>query len=177
MFQSTLPVRGATLEVGDGSGGPVVSIHAPREGSDLRRSSAISPNIRVSIHAPREGSDLFCMPIKRNRIVSIHAPREGSDRALADLPFAIYDVSIHAPREGSDPPMHPQGRNVVVSIHAPREGSDLLWRRVRMVRVVQSTLPVRGATQQDSNLRPNGYVSIHAPREGSDAAAWLGVAL
>ncbi len=35
-----------------------VSIHAPREGSDLQ--GKLTPNtLYVSIHAPREGSDLF----------------------------------------------------------------------------------------------------------------------
>ena len=33
-FQSTLPVRGATLPVGEDEHPSVISIHAPREGSD-----------------------------------------------------------------------------------------------------------------------------------------------
>ena len=34
-FQSTLPVRGATIRVNKGPLAPRISIHAPREGSDL----------------------------------------------------------------------------------------------------------------------------------------------
>ena len=57
LFQSTLPMKGAThtfyhCESKDG-----VSIHAPNEGSDRMR--VILPSMYiVSIHAPNEGSDL-----------------------------------------------------------------------------------------------------------------------
>ncbi len=34
-----------------------VSIHAPREGSDPRRSREVDMQLPISIHAPREGSD------------------------------------------------------------------------------------------------------------------------
>ena len=55
-FLSTLPARGATLCDGDLLGGFIISIHAPREGSDQRRLDSIPPR-PISIHAPREGSD------------------------------------------------------------------------------------------------------------------------
>ncbi len=35
IFQSTLPVRGATVIITSGAAGEIISIHAPREGSDL----------------------------------------------------------------------------------------------------------------------------------------------
>ena len=55
-FQSTLPVRGAT--------------------SDIMQ---VEPVIQISIHAPREGSDIYgdITPVRWD--ISIHAPREGSD--------------------------------------------------------------------------------------------------
>ena len=56
-FQSTLPVRGATEWVQGHFFQIWISIHAPREGSDLciiRNSTYIKA---ISIHAPREGSD------------------------------------------------------------------------------------------------------------------------
>ena len=34
----------------------------------------------ISIHAPREGSDLANTAGKATQVISIHAPREGSDR-------------------------------------------------------------------------------------------------
>ena len=60
-FLSTLPARGATVTGGKyPAKAAVISIHAPREGSDCRR-SASGPPRPISIHAPREGSD-FCLP-------------------------------------------------------------------------------------------------------------------
>ena len=55
-FQSTLPVRGATATDG-----------------------AIFPAVIISIHAPREGSDYFGIAKYFSFKISIHAPREGSD--------------------------------------------------------------------------------------------------
>ena len=124
--------------------------------------------------------------------ISIHAPREGSDGedVRGDPSFSF--ISIHAPREGSDAvivyflsflsnfnPRSPRG-----------ERPDAPQRHNRTARF-QSTLPARGATSIDSNLRmvasyfnprsPRGErprrhttmsrresISIHAPREGSD---------
>ena len=78
-FQSTLPARGATKRLAKGILIAVISIHAPREGSDdLAPDDAITGGI--SIHAPREGSDnLAHLAVFRQTLISIHAPREGSD--------------------------------------------------------------------------------------------------
>ena len=78
MFQSTLPAKEATRQVLCFSVALDVSIHAPREGSDLLRCSAYGPAV-VSIDAPREGSDSPLRRGFREKGVSIHAPGEGSD--------------------------------------------------------------------------------------------------
>ena len=79
-FQSTLPVRGATISAPTAGRQPQISIHAPREGSDLRLLLAVVP-VEISIHAPREGSDPRDLSGHRFQSpISIHAPREGSDR-------------------------------------------------------------------------------------------------
>ena len=55
-FQSTLPVWGATNTGTSGQGHPLISIHAPRVGSDgfpMERAGGGD----ISIHAPRVGSD------------------------------------------------------------------------------------------------------------------------
>ena len=57
----------------------VISIHAPRGGSDL---STVRVNVIlmiISIHAPRGGSDLINAVHLLNLGISIHAPRGGSD--------------------------------------------------------------------------------------------------
>ena len=145
-FLSTLPARGATLAYAGGLLSWLISIHAPREGSDEQK-NARPDFLPISIHAPREGSDGQKGPsIGRSSNFYPRSPR-GERRAGRCGALAVACISIHAPREGSD------GRKVIfncygyISIHAPREGSD-------------------GAAA--------GYamaimdISIHAPREGSD---------
>ena len=77
-FQSTLPVRGATTWY-----------------------LLPAQDTKISIHAPREGSDLQALYEAADDEISIHAPREGSDRGAGRLALAV-PISIHAPREGSD---------------------------------------------------------------------------
>ena len=56
IFQSTLPVGGATLSQVERWLFPLISIHAPRGGSDRLRCVVVQINV-ISIHAPRGGSD------------------------------------------------------------------------------------------------------------------------
>ena len=57
-FLSTLPARGATARRCSAWRPPQrISIHAPREGSDVQASDELSLLKTISIHAPREGSD------------------------------------------------------------------------------------------------------------------------
>ena len=85
IFQSTLPVRGATLRrnisyeyltdfnprspCGERLIGlpktfiyAVISIHAPRAGSDKGAVNPLVSEYNISIHAPRAGSDIFNSP-------------------------------------------------------------------------------------------------------------------
>ena len=124
----------------------VISIHAPREGSDTG-SQRSSHSVRISIHAPREGSDMYSVLWSRLSGISIHAPREGSDQTRL---CEHYDHQHFYPRS-------PRGERLslalhdvvglVISIHAPREGSDAIKRLCKMTRErFLSTLPARGAT-------------------------------
>ena len=84
-FLSTLPARGATLTSSLQHDPHGISIHAPREGSDLRPSA--SPPFRVYFY-PR-------------------SPRgERLNHIICDA--SIVYISIHAPREGSDRKIHPR---------------------------------------------------------------------
>ena len=101
----------------------------------------------ISIHAPRMGSDLRFVPYGHATFISIHAPRMGSDLRRGYRRDAERVISIHAPRMGSDHngvsdaacrsyfnPRSPDGERQVatskfgqflrISIHAPRMGSD-----------------------------------------------------
>ena len=65
-FQSTLPARGATSARRQRHRAVLISIHAPRTGSDFTPCCEMCPTT-ISIHAPRTGSDTFngCVSIKR----------------------------------------------------------------------------------------------------------------
>ena len=46
--------------------------------------------VLISIHAPREGSDGQFVPcLKEGKTISIHAPREGSDAAQTGTPYSL----------------------------------------------------------------------------------------
>ena len=63
-FQSTLPARGATLQKISTGKMELISIHAPRTGSDATRIPVDTHSI-ISIHAPRTGSDDYSTSHKR----------------------------------------------------------------------------------------------------------------
>ena len=155
----------------------LISIHAPREGSDIILASgrpsewiflstlpargatkaarrSVAWRARISIHAPREGSDQRLLLLDLGQVViSIHAPREGSDGQSSIL-APQCGISIHAPREGSDKGSPRLYRYRQISIHAPREGSDSIWARASTWSVLfLSTLPARGATSMMGGIQ------------------------
>ena len=77
-FQSTPPVKAATVPAGT----PVY-----KDG--------------ISIHAAREGGDMEEVLDGVDKWISIHAAREGGDPAGSSLPDR-FTISIHAAREGGD---------------------------------------------------------------------------
>ena len=82
LFQSTLPVRGATA--------------GERELAAL---------FRISIHAPRAGSDSLTFEGTPERIeFQSTLPVRGATRSTADG-MGAFEISIHAPRAGSDVPL------------------------------------------------------------------------
>ena len=81
-FQSTLPVWGATCIGWRAAADLIISIHAPRVGSDAAMAATWAA-ASISIHAPRVGSDGIWMEATGALNISIHAPRVGSDMASA----------------------------------------------------------------------------------------------
>ena len=79
LFQSTLPVWGATEVLTQYTGTDVISIHAPRVGSDYPLQIFEEVFVFISIHAPRVGSDYPSCFRYTTFYISIHAPRVGSD--------------------------------------------------------------------------------------------------
>ena len=139
-FQSTPPVKAATV------------------------SEQTAPNgWRISIHAAREGGDAARMPKVRNDEISIHAAREGGDATPMLLFGLCMHISIHAAREGGDQQKQQHRAKKQISIHAAREGGDPLYPLVFLFLLLfQSTPPVKAATQTSFSLL--GYNLNFNPR-------------
>ena len=123
-FQSTLPVGGATDIIQHIRQWLIISIHAPRGGSDTsgmiscpacgyfnprspwgerpNGSSASTMQLDFNPRSPwgerRRTTTGSCKPM----IISIHAPRGGSDPRSSWRRWLAPRISIHAPRGGSD---------------------------------------------------------------------------
>ena len=64
IFQSTLPVGGATNALAAAGFGQIISIHAPRGGSDSGGKAVAPLGQIISIHAPRGGGATCCVPME-----------------------------------------------------------------------------------------------------------------
>ena len=144
IFQSTLPMRGATQLSQDGGSSRGISIHAPHAGSDccVRR---IRAPIEISIHAPHAGSD----PPGYTLIAqgSDFNPRSPCGERLRRTEASAHHRYFN-PRSpcGERHGTVPGCRYIRISIHAPHAGSDC-------PRIPSSRLHL---------------ISIHAPHAGSD---------
>ena len=150
----------------------MISIHAPREGSDPR--GALTSRERViSIHAPREGSDLrerrqkggakifqstlpargattACQGSLSTFCISIHAPREGSDEQRGHNRSPLYHFNPRSPR-GERPPARDGSRakKIYFNPRSPRGERHSYHVDTPTLFEFQSTLPARGATKGD----------------------------
>ena len=168
-FQSTLPARGATGFHVQQQYEVLISIHAPRTGSDLSSQNATS-RPAISIHAPRTGSDnpsaLFGYEIEAFQST---LPARGATRCFARPPRNPSDFNPRSPHGERRAQLPLRPAQIPISIHAPRTGSDvLLFRACARLDLFQSTLPARGATGSHKPRHHNWEISIHAPRTGSD---------
>ncbi len=169
----------------------VVSIHAPRVGSD-KCAYAYKPQRRVSIHAPRVGSDVMafiqasimsefqstppewgatCNRHRQYRSARCFNPRPPSgERPVFDNRCKIHILFQSTPPEwGATLSRWLSTLQTAVSIHAPRVGSDKeTWRTTPDKTTFQSTPPEWGATVSAYCKTCRAIVSIHAPRVGSD---------
>ena len=169
-FQSTLPARGATIDpltnvaiscdfnprsphgerpidLSIAPSVDIISIHAPRTGSDSRGTSYRATDTPFQSTLPARGATDMIRRKEETVIFQSTLPARGATAVPARFD-ARHTISIHAPRTGSDirvddhwtPPKE-------ISIHAPRTGSDASgFPKRHSVKRFQSTLPARGAT-------------------------------
>ena len=138
----------------------VISIHAPRMGSD-ESPVIINPVVQFQSTLPAWGATGYYYCSGWRGFISIHAPRMGSDLTSvnkrfstkfqstlpawgATKPISLFDdtcsISIHAPRMGSDLRAIIAEEAPAISIHAPRMGSDSTVKAYSNDRIKRSTL-------------------------------------
>ena len=167
-FQSTRPVRGATMTIEQRVAVLEISIHAPRAGRDGEggasggesedfnprapcgaRLLAIMTLLLLSIFQstrPVRGATRSAPADVISALISIHAPRAGRDFLLCNSVLADF-ISIHAPRAGRDSrPSSIVLRNTYFNPRAPCGARRVSWPRWACKTLFQSTRPVRGAT-------------------------------
>ena len=146
-FQSTLPLRGAThFKVTCGQS-QEISIHAPLTGSDVFSGGCCPATKTISIHAPLTGSDSGSLAYSDEGLVfqSTLPLRGATTKSFA--PSSCQTISIHAPLTGSD--VVTVDYNCSYSNFNPRspygERLERFPGQPKPARF-QSTLPLRGAT-------------------------------
>ena len=148
IFQSTLPLRGATPDscANAGSNAAYFNPHSPC-GERPRQVDHATVTHDISIHTPLAGSD------DGQRL-----EHDRSDQFQSTLPLR---GATHRTRLERD--------SKVISIHTPLAGSDLTRSSHRTFDRFQSTLPLRGATSSFTVVAMIiPYISIHTPLAGSD---------
>ena len=99
-FQSTHPVRGATVTVTGGDTDSLFQSTHPVRGATENVDIATKCG-RISIHAPREGCDGITTNSRNSMTFqSTHPVRGATCNSM--YPSILRDISIHAPREGCD---------------------------------------------------------------------------
>ena len=104
----------------------IISIHAPRAGSDLRSLRSISICFYFNPRSPC-GERPHEQPGKSVSFGYFN-PRSpcGERRSTTCRESSVFWISIHAPRAGSDVELQVIVEVPAISIHAPRAGSDTI---------------------------------------------------
>ena len=102
-FQPTLPLRGATInniELDDNE--PLISTHAPPEGSDIRMYASWMGLYTFQPTLPLRGAT-SCLPASFRLLLIFQPTLPLRGATLVFRAFALLlDISTHAPPEGSD---------------------------------------------------------------------------
>ena len=123
----------------------------------------------ISIHAPRTGSDgLISLREVLRMSISIHAPRAGSDGGSRGVRPLCNLFQSTLPVRGATYYSYKGALYLAFQSTLPVRGATFCPVPVTIVAVFQSTLPVRGATAALLFSHCKMFISIHAPRAGSD---------
>ena len=102
IFQSTLPMRGATIDWEAVIKCAGISIHAPHAGSDAHEDGPGQSWQDFNPRSPCGERPKYKKNIYDAIVISIHAPHAGSDLSRDTWRLDTFKISIHAPHAGSD---------------------------------------------------------------------------
>ena len=150
-FQSTLPARGATGTYTFECYAELISIHAPRTGSDAETMNLQNRGGYFNPRSPHGERPAFLLMLHAHITFQSTLPARGATKSHKEYYISPHDFN----------PRSPHGERPHFSIFGIVSAK------------FQSTLPARGATLQLLQERAVQGISIHAPRTGSDALADL----
>ena len=148
-FQSTLPVWGATAVSGTFGQLMIISIHAPRVGSDQ---SSFTKRARERNFNPRSPCGERLVASRQAAKASLFQSTLPVWGATSKFDFynPLFAFQSTLPVWGATGAFLRGRKTAGISIHAPRVGSDCIITNRDVNRVLfQSTLPVWGATGSD----------------------------
>ena len=102
----------------------LISIHAPRVGSDLRGSGWQRLQQHFNPRSPRGERHAGPGRGSPEIPISIHAPRVGSDPGAVVIAGASHAFQSTLPAWGATGHVMEEKQKEIISIHAPRVGSD-----------------------------------------------------
>ena len=192
-FQSTLPLRGATLQFLLICQIIRISIHAPLTGSDDHsnfhshghsdfnprspygeRRKVFSPygiSYEFQSTLPLRGATRSIWGTGPATQISIHAPLTGSDLARAMVVVLSPPISIHAPLTGSDSAYSP-GVSMVFNFNPRSPYGERLAPDTQFYCHDRISIhaPLTGSDPENTDTATQEEISIHAPLTGSDSA-------
>ena len=168
VFQSTLPLRGATTDSRALLAEFRISIHAPLTGSD----SVYQKNwIFMGYFNPRSpyGERPSTMASRVSTFYfNPRSPYGERHHVIYHLLFRkIFQSTLPLRGATGNPPKHHTGRGFQSTL--PLRGATIIRSTDRAHHQFQSTLPLRGATFSSRLCTTWAQISIHAPLTGSDA--------
>ena len=186
-FQSTLPEKGATIEPAQVSEYHYISIHAPREGSDISPAAGRNLQTYFNPRSPRRERPPKSPETTMEHHFNPRSPRrERRTASTARCTCTTFQSTL--PEKGATFFGAMGSGYIYISIHAPREGSNPSMDRITMTKrnfnprsprrerrrkrsgltrrlIFQSTLPEKGATGFASGSRPGrDHFNPRSPR-------------
>ena len=170
-FQSALPARGATRGLLDVDQPDIVSIRAPRAGSDAIVAGLRQAGLRFNPRSPRGERRFVRVEMNRSDMFQSALPARGATSRRAPPCRASARFNPRSPRGERRARAAVAAMPAGVSIRAPRAGSDGARGAPCVPRHVSIRAPRAGSDSDPEQPGEDHGVSIRAPRAGSDLTA------